>query len=101
MYIAAHASWNYPREWYMQTPDPVLPIEEKEIYKNPIVLLVNATTFSSAENFCVLFRGAKRGKSSGLLPEGVQEIQSLLTSDLDLVVAFAPNMNWILKGMNL
>lgn len=44
MYIAAHASWNYPREWYMQTPDPVLPINEKEIYQKPIVLLVNATT---------------------------------------------------------
>lgn len=65
MYIAAHASWNYPREWYVQTPDPVLPVKEKEIYKNPIVLLVNATTFSSAENFCVLFRGAKRGKIIG------------------------------------
>lgn len=65
MYIAAHASWNYPREWYVQTPDPVIPVEEKEIYEKPIVLLVNATTFSSAENFCVLFRGAKRGKIIG------------------------------------
>lgn len=65
MYIAAHASWNYPREWNVQTPDPVLPVKEKEIYNNPIVLLVNATTFSSAENFCVLFRGAKRGKIIG------------------------------------
>mgnify|MGYP000057827366 FL=1 len=46
MYIAAHASWNYPREWYMQTPDPILPMDEKEIYQKPIVLLVNATTFS-------------------------------------------------------
>ena len=65
MYIAAHASWNYPREWYMQTPDPILPMDEKEIYQKPIVLLVNATTFSSAENFCVLFKGAKRGKIIG------------------------------------
>lgn len=23
MYIAAHGSWNYPQEWYMQTPHPV------------------------------------------------------------------------------
>lgn len=65
MYIAAHASWNYPREWYMQTPAPVLPMDEKEIYQKPIILLVNATTFSSAENFCVLFKGAKRGKIIG------------------------------------
>lgn len=40
-------------------------MDEKEIYQKPIVLLVNATTFSSAENFCVLFKGAKRGKIIG------------------------------------
>lgn len=61
MYVAAHASWNSPREWYMQTPKPILPAKGKDIYQKPIVLLVNATTFSSAENFCVLFRSAKRG----------------------------------------
>ncbi len=61
MYIAAHASWNYPREWYQETPNPIPPVKGKEIYKNPIALLVNATTFSSAENLCVSFRGAKRG----------------------------------------
>ena len=65
MYIAAHASWNYPQEWYMQTPDPLTPVRDKEIYQKPIVLLVNALTFSSAENFCVTFKGAKRGKIIG------------------------------------
>lgn len=65
MYVAAHASWNYPREWYMQTPHPVYPVREKEIYQKPVVLLVNATTFSSAENFCVSFRSAKRGRIIG------------------------------------
>lgn len=65
MYIAAHASWNYPQEWYMQTPDPLTPVSDKEIYQKPIVLLVNALTFSSAENFCILFKGAKRGKIIG------------------------------------
>lgn len=65
MYIAAHASWGYPPEWYMQTPHPIYPVREKEIYLKPVVLLVNATTFSSAENLCVSFRGAKRGKIIG------------------------------------
>lgn len=65
MYIAAHASWNYPQEWYMQTPGPLSPARQKEIYQKPVVVLVNATTFSSAENFCVTFRGAKRGKIIG------------------------------------
>lgn len=65
MYIAAHASWNYPREFYKQTPEPISPVREKDIYQKPVVLLVNATTFSSAENFCVSFRGAKRGKIVG------------------------------------
>ncbi len=65
MYIAAHASWNYPQEWYRETPNSISPAKGKEIYQKPIALLVNATTFSSAENLCVLFRGAKRGKIIG------------------------------------
>lgn len=65
MYIAAHASWNFPPEWYMQTPNPIPPVRGKEIYQKPVVLLVNATTFSSAENLCVTFKGAHRGKIIG------------------------------------
>lgn len=65
MYIAAHASWHYPPERYMQTPVPLRPASGKEIYLKPVVLLVNATTFSSAENFCVAFKGARRGKIIG------------------------------------
>lgn len=65
MYIAAHASWNYLREWYQETPTPIPPVKGKEIYQKPIALLVNATTFSSAENLGVSFRGAKRGKIIG------------------------------------
>lgn len=65
MYIAAHASWNFPREWYRETPDAIPPANGKEIYRKPVALLVNATTFSSAENLCVSFRGAKRGKIIG------------------------------------
>lgn len=65
MYIAVHGSWNYPKEWHEETPDSIAPAEGKPIYKNPVVLLVNASTFSSAENFCVTFRGGKIGKIIG------------------------------------
>ncbi|MGL5787597.1 MAG: S41 family peptidase [Bacteroidales bacterium] len=70
MYIAAHGSWNYPREWYMQSQQPLTPVQNKEIYTKPIIVLVNAGTFSSAENFCVAFKGAKRGKIIGTTTGG-------------------------------
>ncbi|MCS2892201.1 S41 family peptidase [Parabacteroides faecis] len=65
MYIAAHGSWDYPQEWFTESPDPMEPVKDKPIYKKPIALLVNATTFSSAENFCVTYRGLNRGKIIG------------------------------------
>lgn len=65
MYVAAHASWNMGPEWYTQTTESIQPVKGKEIYNKPIILLVNSTTFSSAENFCVSFRGAKRGEIIG------------------------------------
>lgn len=68
-YEAAYASWG--KKWqtksvespslipyYMQYP-------EVSEYNKPIVLLVNSGTFSSAENFAVLFRNAGRGKIIG------------------------------------
>ena len=65
MYIAAHGSWGYPQEWYMETPDDLNPVNEGNGYTKPVMLLVNAVTFSSAENFCVAFRSAKKGKIIG------------------------------------
>lgn len=65
MYIAAHGSWGYPQEWYMETPDDLTPMNKEIVYTKPLIVLVNAVTFSSAENFCVTFRGIKRGKIIG------------------------------------
>lgn len=70
MYIAAHGSWSYPQEWYMQTPYDLNPVQNKNIYKKPVVLLTNAVTFSSSENFCVTFKGMKRGKIIGTATGG-------------------------------
>ncbi|MBK5721150.1 peptidase S41 [Dysgonomonas sp. Marseille-P4677] len=60
MYIPTHASWNYPAEWYSGTSKALAPID-KEIYKKPVMILINAGTFSSAEDLSVRFKSAKRG----------------------------------------
>jgi len=64
MYIPAHASWNYPQEWYSNSSEYLKPVEKK-IYDKPIIVLINAGTFSSSEDFCVKFRGMNRGKLIG------------------------------------
>jgi len=64
MYIPAHASWGYPDEWYEYGCETLYPVN-KDIYTNPVVVLVNNGTFSSSEDFCMKFRGMKRGKIVG------------------------------------
>jgi C-terminal processing protease CtpA/Prc len=61
MYIPAHASWNYPKEWYTQKSYRMNPVKNKTIFEKPVVLLINESTFSAAEDFCVGFRNMKRG----------------------------------------
>lgn len=61
MYVAAFASWNYPPKWYMESPHPLSPIKGKSVYEKPLALLVDAMTFSSAENFCVAFKSLGHG----------------------------------------
>lgn len=70
LYIPAHASWNEPQEWFTSSSDFIKPAEKEKIYDNPIILLVNAGTFSSSEDFCVKFRGMKRGKIMGTTTGG-------------------------------
>ena len=69
-YIAAYASWG--KKWDSETvaSDPIVPFcishpNEMPKYDKPIILLVNGSTFSAAEDFAVLFRNAKRGKIIG------------------------------------
>ncbi|MFA5433742.1 MAG: S41 family peptidase, partial [Candidatus Paceibacterota bacterium] len=50
----------------MEAPYDMTPVKKENIYTKPIVVLVNAVTFSSAENFCVTFRGMRRGKIIGM-----------------------------------
>lgn len=61
LYIPAHASWNYPKEWYMMKSGTYGPVKNKSFYEKPVVLLIDEATFSAAEDFCVGFRTMKRG----------------------------------------
>ena len=70
MYIPTHASWNYPQEWYTCSSEYLQPVEKKKIYDKPVVILVNSGTISSSEDFCVKFRGMKRGKLIGTITGG-------------------------------
>lgn len=69
-YEAAYASWG--KKWDTETvaSDSIVPFcishpNDMPKYDKPIILLVNGSTFSAAEDFAVLFRNAKRGKIVG------------------------------------
>ncbi|MDE6693440.1 MAG: peptidase S41 [Muribaculaceae bacterium] len=69
-YEATYASWG--QKWHSKSIEsqPIVPFclshpDDMPKYDKPIVLLVNATTFSAAEDFTVLFRNAGRGKIVG------------------------------------
>lgn len=69
-YVAAHASWGRPKEWHEVVGSALEPIERVELYSKPVVVLISERTFSSAENFCVSFRNASRGKLIGTTTGG-------------------------------
>lgn len=66
MYLPAYVSWGYPPQWYNVPAGKMIPFRDRTVYEKPIVLLVNAGTFSAAEDFCSVFRGMKRGKVLGV-----------------------------------
>ena len=65
MYIPAFASWGRELEEYSSKGNVINPIVGKEAYTRPIVLLVDAGTFSAAEDFAVMFMGIRRGEVLG------------------------------------
>lgn len=69
-YVAAYASWNRPRKRLVVDGQPIKPVAEKERYLKPMCVLVSERTFSSAENFCLLFRNASRGELIGVATGG-------------------------------
>ncbi len=95
MYVAAHGSWNLPQEWYMETPHDLAPVEGVAPYLRPVAVLVNATTFSSAENFCVTFRGARRGKLIGTPTGGSTGNPILIDAGYGIYACSAPKTNGV------
>lgn len=59
--IPAFTSWGKTPEPYRGGGDKMAPFSGIPTYTNPIVLLTDRGTFSAAEDFVSLFRGAKRG----------------------------------------
>ena len=69
-YEAAYASWGKKWESESIPSDSIVPFcishpNDMPKYDKPIILLVNGTTFSAAEDFTVLFKNANRGKVVG------------------------------------
>ena len=64
-YIPAFASWNRPMEWHIGEPWIGQPVRNKPIFDKPVALLIDESTFSAAEDFCVGFRTMNRGKIIG------------------------------------
>lgn len=69
-YEAAYAAWG--RNWERDSIEsaPLIPFfithpSEAQKYDKPIVLLINGSTFSAAEDFTVLFKNANRGTVIG------------------------------------
>ncbi|MCL2098522.1 MAG: S41 family peptidase [Bacteroidales bacterium] len=64
-YVPAFASWNRPKEWHIGEPWIGQPVKNKSFYNKPVVVLIDESTFSAAEDFCVGFRNMKRGNIIG------------------------------------
>jgi C-terminal processing protease CtpA/Prc len=64
-YIPAFASWNRPKEWHIGEPWIGQPVKNKPFYNKPVAVLIDESTFSAAEDFCVGFRNMKRGNIIG------------------------------------
>jgi len=64
-YIPAFASWGHQTEWYVNEPWIAQPITGRPFYSKPVVLIIDESTFSAAEDFCVGFRNMNRGPIIG------------------------------------
>ena len=60
-YIPAFASNGISTEWHIGEPWIGEPVKDKPFYKKPVTVLIDETTFSAAEDFCVGFRTMNRG----------------------------------------
>ena len=76
-YIPAYASWGIKLNPYKTEGGKLPPHKDVKPYNGPIALLVDEGTFSSAEDFCIIFKSMKRGviigtKTGGSTGNGVR-----------------------------
>ncbi len=68
-HVPTFKAWGQPDMWTEFEPDAIKPIEGKEKYLKPLVLLMGAKTYSAAEDFAVAYdnsgRGIKIGQTTG------------------------------------
>lgn len=64
-YLAAFAAWGRQPMWMEFEPSVVKPIEGKEKFLKPMVVLTGAQSYSAAEDFCVGFDVSGRGIKMG------------------------------------
>lgn len=65
IYRPAFASWGYEDGVYESGPQKMAPVDGREPYLGPVVILTDRGTFSSAEDFCATFKGMNRGSIIG------------------------------------
>lgn len=70
MYIPALYSIRKEIDWYKVEAPVIQPIQDKDVYLKPVIVLINEGTFSAAEDFCVAFRNMKRGRLVGTATGG-------------------------------
>ena len=64
-YVPTFKAWGQPEMWTEFEPDVINPVEGKEKYLKPVVLLTGGKTYSAAEDFTVAFDNAARGIKMG------------------------------------
>lgn len=63
--ISAFKAWEYSDMWLEFAPDIIKPIENKEKFLKPVIVLTSVQTFSAGEDFLVAFDNSKRGIKIG------------------------------------
>lgn len=66
VYIPAYCSWGREPKWHKVEGTLMQPITNHGTYLNPVALLVDAGTFSAAEDFTAMFLGMRRGAIVGM-----------------------------------
>ena len=65
LYCPAFASWGREPFKHESPSQKIAPIDDKELYLKPVVILIDRGTFSAAEDFAALFKGMKRATFVG------------------------------------